>query len=351
MQHTSDYVSCRDRFRKSAQDAGFTLSTALIPGSGKKNEELTQDYAYLDRSSEVTLIHLSGVHGVEGYLGSLIQDEILQDPSLLKNIRCNLLFVHAVNPYGMSWARRTNGNNIDLNRNALSGISGQQPQNKEAVRFQKFLQSRSLGEILLHLPQLLVTALPMGIPKATQAIAGGQWEFPQSVFYGGQELQPELIQLIHKIKELTHPTKKYFILDVHTGLGPFAYDSLLAPLVQHQQIPFFIQATQEGHGRSHVIDLTRTDQMYQSQGSMEHHFVRNLAGKEIFYLVQEFGTRSALSVLFALIRENSMFQTAGPQAPGRHPLLLDSFFPASKRWRKTCTELGKKRFFQILQAL
>jgi hypothetical protein len=99
------------------------------------------------RRRNVNVIHSSGVHGVEGYLGSAVQvrflhelllrsgtDDAVDDrrsPSASSpyssstcftrgNVR-KVLLIHSVNPYGMRHHRRTNENNVDLNRNVLGG--------------------------------------------------------------------------------------------------------------------------------------------------------------------------------------------------------------------------------------
>jgi hypothetical protein len=349
MRSISNYNECRERFRKEAAAAGLSLSWQLIPGRGIHDEELTQDYAYLDKGSTITFIHLSGVHGVEGYLGSAVQSEILQDHELLKNSRHNILFVHAVNPYGMSWSRRTNSNNIDLNRNCF--LPSATPDNKDINRFQKFLQSRSKAEILFRFPQLLISALILGTRRVSQAIAGGQWKFPRLLFFGGHEVQPELLHLMANIQRLSGGTQKYCVLDVHTGLGPSAYDSLLAPLSQHQQIPFFIQATAEKKEASHILDLTRSQEMYQSQASLELLFENRFPSQQIFFLVQEFGTKPVLSVLSSLILENSAFYSQSLSPEKRSQILLQSFFPNSEAWYSKSVSQWKKRFTQILLAL
>lgn len=93
------------------------------------------------------VLHSSGVHGVEGYAGSAIQLNFLQ--SLLEKVMGDswvywviycwdlntqdsvsevlsddfaILVIHVVNPYGMSWWRRWNENNVDLNRNLIDGM-------------------------------------------------------------------------------------------------------------------------------------------------------------------------------------------------------------------------------------
>ncbi|KAL9182926.1 hypothetical protein ACHAXT_004205 [Thalassiosira profunda] len=77
----------------------------------------------------VDIIHSSGTHGVEGYLGSAVQLRFLHElflenqnlhrsPDNSGRVR-KILLIHSVNPYGMRHHRRTNENNVDLNRNVL----------------------------------------------------------------------------------------------------------------------------------------------------------------------------------------------------------------------------------------
>lgn len=88
-------------------------------------------------TKNVNIIHSSGTHGIEGYLGSAVQVRFLHElflhyeeklvsnqqptyiPSPNDRVR-KILLIHAVNPYGMRHHRRTNENNVDLNRNVLS---------------------------------------------------------------------------------------------------------------------------------------------------------------------------------------------------------------------------------------
>ena len=65
-------------------------------------------------------MHSSGVHGVEGYSGSAIQHKLLSTlPKWYKNDENQpvIMFVHAVNPFGMALNRRFNENSVDINRN------------------------------------------------------------------------------------------------------------------------------------------------------------------------------------------------------------------------------------------
>ena len=106
------------------------------PLAGLEGEELFVDVAEVgpvDATSVVLVV--SGTHGVEGYLGSALQRHHLEtlDPATFDPADLDLatlegeishgerdvafIFVHALNPYGFSWVRRVNEDNVDLNRN------------------------------------------------------------------------------------------------------------------------------------------------------------------------------------------------------------------------------------------
>ena len=115
----------------------------------------TNSHEHAKVRESVNIIHSSGVHGIEGYLGSAIQIRFLHELLLLHHKRRRvenhsmhnhvhttsastsasstttstissghkvqkILLIHSVNPYGMRHHRRTNENNVDLNRNVLS---------------------------------------------------------------------------------------------------------------------------------------------------------------------------------------------------------------------------------------
>ncbi|MEZ5229794.1 MAG: DUF2817 domain-containing protein [Acidimicrobiales bacterium] len=65
------------------------------------------------------IVVVSGTHGVEGYLGSALQRHHLETYDRDRTGGPVLVFVHALNPYGFSWVRRVNEDNVDLNRNFI----------------------------------------------------------------------------------------------------------------------------------------------------------------------------------------------------------------------------------------
>jgi predicted deacylase len=114
-----DYGAARERFRAAAQAAGAALHSLGLDANGPGGEALTIDIAWLgDTPARRIVLHTSGLHGVEAFAGSAIQLALLKQPPAPK-AECALVLVHVLNPYGMAWLRRTNENNVDLNRNFL----------------------------------------------------------------------------------------------------------------------------------------------------------------------------------------------------------------------------------------
>ena len=129
---SKSYLGSRKRFLSSINELsnlGYKVKTdhLTIEAKGSDEEELAIDIAVIGSlQSEKMLISSSGVHGVEGYPGSAIQLSIIDEMkrTIMFSDVC-IIFIHSINPYGMSWLRRVNENNVDLNRNFLNKHEGE----------------------------------------------------------------------------------------------------------------------------------------------------------------------------------------------------------------------------------
>src|SRR5204862_4906486 len=87
-----------------------------------KPHDLTIDAAVFGagRPRRVVLV-TSGLHGVEGFVGSAVQAALLEDAftSWQPPAGAAVVLLHALDPFGFDQLRRTNADNIDLNRNFL----------------------------------------------------------------------------------------------------------------------------------------------------------------------------------------------------------------------------------------
>jgi hypothetical protein len=282
----------------------------------------TTDYFYSPEKKDRCLLHISGVHGVEGYIGSLIQHEILK--MKLADLPFQVVIVHVVNPYGKAHCLRTNANNVDLNRNSLSSYQIRNPSFKN---FRSYFQT---GNILDAGP-IAAMFLKQGLTNTVVSAACGQTDFPDSLFFAGHELQPELISLEKTLSSLIHPQAHLYTLDVHSGLGKMAAEALIVDGFSGDDEELFFHET----FHSSIVWPGRTKGVYKAHGPLSQLLKRKWKSHHVF---QEFGTYSSGRVLKALIRHE-------PEE------MLETFFPKDPNWRSKCTELGILRFQQLIQRL
>ena len=122
--YQDSYLECRAAFREKAAKLKSQFdSVETFPVEVKSNtdKDLTIDVCYVPATGKKTrlLILTSGIHGIEGYVGSAVQQMVMEEfikPELLSGT--GVLFVHAMNPYGFKYSRRVTENNVDLNRNS-----------------------------------------------------------------------------------------------------------------------------------------------------------------------------------------------------------------------------------------
>lgn len=345
---SQNYRESRRLFLEATAGWG-NLTSFEHPHRGPDGERLFVDiFVTGDPHSDKTLLHIVGTHGVEAFAGAAIQQAVLpelqkRDPAQLPK----LIFVHPLNPFGMAWLRRGNHHNVDLNRNYIN--SSQMP--STSPLFKHLLSPMTAGSklsILLKSLRLVPLLRQQGAKGLIQAIAQGQYEYPEAPFYGGQEIQPEL-QFLHQfLQEELRTCAELWVLDVHTGLGTWGEDTLLvdemdgAGSVEQMRSLFAERVVSEGDAEVEYTVYGKLAQCVRSAVSQA----------SIYYATQEFGTYSKLTVMTRSILENRNFTEKGPQVEGAiKENFKECFFPSSTQWRSSVLELGQRRYFQVLNHL
>ena len=330
-----DYFTARDRFRKATAKSGGRLHTLSLSAKGPGGEDLDIDVAWFGADApRQVLLHSSGIHGVEGFAGSAIQLQLLDDlPTIPANAA--LVVVHILNPYGMAWLRRTNENNVDLNRNfrADGSYAGTPP---SYVKLDLFLNPRTPPASDLFFAKGVCLILRYGMGALKQSVVGGQYEFPKGLFFGGKHLEEGPRKYQEFLTERLLMADKAVVLDVHTGIGRFAEDTLLVQPEDYVRLQNVF-----GH-RVTALEPERGP-AYRIEGGLQSMIFHVFSKTRPVFVGQEFGTYSGIKVLHALREENRWHHYGGGTLD--HPVkkkLKKVFCPADASWREAVLKRGRE---------
>jgi Protein of unknown function (DUF2817) len=330
-----NYFQARQRFREKAAAAGGILDALPLDAKGPKGEDLSIDIARfgVPNASRI-LLHSSGLHGVEGFAGSAIQLKFIDDlPQIPPN--CGLVVVHILNPYGMAWLRRVNEENVDLNRNSM----GDEPYSGAPAVYGQInsllnpTSAPSKDWFLLRTAGLIPR---FGWSAMKQAVAGGQYDFPRGLFFGGKRHQTGLAAYHSFIERSLGAAKRAIAIDIHTGLGRYGQDILLVDS-EH------LTAAREAFGSRVTALQPETGSAYRVRGGLQFMIFRALAHADVMFIGQEFGTYNPIKVLHALREENRWhhFGSGSPDHPVKQKI-QEVFCPKGERWRKAVLARGKE---------
>jgi Protein of unknown function (DUF2817) len=220
---SSSYAEARSKFLRAAADAQLAVESNVHPLKGRDGEELALDVV---REGPIDAAHVlvvsSACHGVEGYCGTGVQVAALRDPAWRKAARdagVAVLYLHALNPYGFSHWRRVTHENVDLNRN-FQDFSKPLPVNSAYRDVHPLLLPESWppsDENALATERYIAEH---GIAAYQAAITGGQHEFPQGLFFGGNAPTWSNQAVRHVLRKHCATAKRIAWIDLHTGLGP-----------------------------------------------------------------------------------------------------------------------------------
>ena len=217
------YAEARGKFLAAADAADLDVQSHVHPLLGRDGEMLAMDVAR-DGAADATRLLLisSACHGVEGYCGSGVQITLLGDAAFRAAAReagVAVLYVHALNPYGFSWWRRTTHENVDLNRN-FHDFSHPLPLNPAYDELAALLVPPAWP------PSDAVTAgidrfiAERGLAAYQRAVSSGQHAHPEGLFYGGVNPTWSHVTLRHVLREQGRHAQRLAWIDLHTGLGP-----------------------------------------------------------------------------------------------------------------------------------
>jgi hypothetical protein len=320
-----DYFRARQRFMESARAVGAGLESHSISAAGPRGEELSIDVARIgDERATSVLVVTSGLHGVEGFLGSAVQFDLLRRWMLnsFPGDKVRLVMIHALNPWGFAHLRRVNEDNVDPNRNLITANDSYARAPEGYAHVDPFLNPRRPPTPFADLLFMLLGAgqiCRLGMRQCKQIVATGQYEYPYGLFYGGQHPIQSHCVMKQNLDRWLEKAERVLHLDFHSGLGRWGTHCLLLDMP--------IEA-----GRMRWLNRVFPDTSIEPfAGPLAGYGVRGSLGQwsqgmlpncEYTYLCAEFGTYSPLRVLQGPVRQRAKQR------------LAELFCPASTSWRR-----------------
>lgn len=203
--------------------AGLAVTAHPIAARGPDGAELTIEVATLGAARpRRALVVLSGVHGVEGFLGSTLQADLVSrlDPATLPP-DVGVLVIHAVNPWGMAWWRRQNESNVDLNRNWRRSEAN--PVHNEAYDELHALacpDTESLPDVDGVLAAAADLVATRGLAWVRDGLTAGQYRHPDGLHFGGDRTEESTAIVEAAVGAHLSGVERALTIDLHTGHGP-----------------------------------------------------------------------------------------------------------------------------------
>jgi predicted deacylase len=311
---SSSYQEAREKFLAAAESRRARVERFVHPSvRGPTGEALAMDVAVLGHEiPDHVLMIVSGTHGVEGYAGSGCQVHFLRSDvstTLAQSLR--IVLVHAVNPYGFAYDRRTNEDNIDLNRNFID-FEHPLPVNPDYSEYStKYLPNGGAQADYEQACARLEAEARVrgGYQFLKKALQPGQYVYPQGLYYGGAGPSWSNTTFTRICRRHLREARKGAVLDVHTGLGPPAIGELI----------FMQQESADKYTHLFPAPVScaggKTSVSAGVQGPLVDAACRELRAEIAICCALEFGTVSVEDNTRAMIFENWTHQYLAPDHP------------------------------------
>lgn len=347
--YQDSYGECRNAFLLQAErlkERFDSVDIFAIPVKSKSDTDLTIDFCYLpakDKSLKLLVIN-SGIHGIEGFVGSAVQQMIMQEilqPEMFTEM--GILMVHGMNAWGFKNERRVSENNIDLNRNySLDPLLFSTKNDGFIALYDMLTPKGTLNMGSFENRFFMLTAINQiirkGMPALLQAFAQGQYQFPESIYFGGSDFEQQVQIMTSVLRDKTAGYETIFTIDFHTGFGERGVLHLFPNPVGDQYVRQKMEIIFEGY----TIDWGDSDNFYTVNGQFCEYIAEVFPQKTSIPMVMEFGTLNTGSTVGAVksahisIIENQGFQYGYKSEKDKQQAkagYYEMFCPPSEKWR------------------
>lgn len=343
------YEASRERFRRWISDQKISNPKAtgyIFKVPSQTDKDLTVDVFYVpaERETKNLLLFVIGVHGGESYTASAQVNTFLSGKWRdLEKSSTGLLIVHAMNPYGFKYFRRTTEDNIDLNRNFVVDQKTFQEPNVGYERLQHLLVQEGPVSVyswrnMMLLPRLTFEMVLTSKMMLRDALVSGQRKAPQGVFFGGTAVSPQVDFVKGLMLEKGKEYKKIFFVDFHTGFGQRGVLHLLGAdglLPKHRDFTKHVYENLK-------LEVPVQHDVYTTRGDSVSWFSTLFPEKEVAALCFEMGTVDNQGILASFISLQALrFESQGgvygydtkEDYDTARRMSIENFLPEDRQWR------------------
>ena len=338
------YADCRAKFLAVISAAGGAhLAAHENPRRGPAGEALFTDIARIGpATAKRLLILVSGTHGIEGYSGSGCHTGWLAGGHFARQAGAEtaVLFVHAINPFGFAWGRRTNEDNVDLNRNFIDHAKPK-PANADYDAIAVHVDPVDWHDAAARARHN--AAIAKFLKRDThdvmcKAMHGGQYVNPKGTFYGGAE--PVWSNRVFRAAVAEHAARAEHaaIIDYQTGGGSFGFVDFFVDDERDDTVG----AAKSRHWFSHATVIAEDkakhgkDAQSETPGNLFYAVPEILPGKRYTLGLVELRTGEDKTGIDSIRGENWLFHHGDlDSAEGRaiRAEVRERFYPDSAVWR------------------
>lgn len=334
------YRDARDKFTAAIETSSIIEKSNKHrhPEKGPNGEKLFCDIAWAGNpDAKNLLILISGLHGVEGGVGSAIQTDFVSRHRRLPADVCVVL-VHAINPWGFAWGSRNDHQGIDVNRNFVDFNQGLHQSESKKIWQQIVNKQADIEQIGSDRHRFDI-------------LSEGQYSDASALYYGGDQVSWSrgcIEQLAGQLK--LDERDQIIVVDIHSGLGPYGYGELIS---DHPS---------DCEARDNLIDVfgaTVTEPVLGTSTSGIkyglHDYFWHAQGDYVSFVTLEFGTFGNSEMLKALLADQQLQQTGVDWQDDdtldiKHAL-QDFFCPDDKQWQELVLFRGRQVIEMALAGL
>ncbi|AHW61947.1 Protein of unknown function [Draconibacterium orientale] len=356
--YQNSWEECRAAFRAQANSMKTRFDSVAIFSravESKTDTGLTIDFCYIQAkdTTEKLVMICSGTHGIEGFVGSAVQQQLMAEffkPELFRNT--GVLLVHGLNAWGFKNQRRFSENNVDLNRNYSTDPSLFQTKNDGFVALYDMLTPKGkLNMNSLGNKFFLITAVKQiarkGMPALLQAFAQGQYEFQEGIYFGGYAFEQQVAIMSEVLNDIAEPYSTLLNLDLHTGFGERGALHLFPNPIDDLELKAKTEAVFEGY----QIDWGDSENFYTVHGQFVEYIGDLFPDKTSIPMLMEFGTLNTGSTIGAVKSAHiSIAENQGAhygyksEADSLKALAAyyEMFYPPSEKWRSNALAVSQE---------